>query len=92
MHNIESFHLILFSFLIAYHLFLLTIGLVIMIAADNATIVITSCILLKFSLSTSNVWLGATRVENKSRPYANISEVDSNRAGDVITPCTLITL
>ena len=43
----------------------------------------TSCALLKFSLRTSNVFDGATRVENRSSPYANTSDVDSSSAGDV---------
>ena len=47
--------------------------------------VMTSCALLKLSLSTSNVFDGATRVKNKSSPYANTSDVDSSSAGDVIT-------
>jgi hypothetical protein len=54
------------------------------IATNNPQTVKTSCTLLKFSLSTSKVPEGAIRVENMSRPYANIRDVDSRRAGDVM--------
>lgn len=64
-------------------LFALTIGLVTMIASANPETVNTSWALLKFSLSTSNVLDGATLVENRSRPYANTSDVDSSSAGAV---------
>lgn len=71
-----------------YHLsrncFLRTIGLVINIATINPQIVKASCTLLKFSLRTSKVPDGAIRVKSMSRPYANIRDVDSKRAGEVI--------
>lgn len=66
-------------------------GLVIMIATRRPETVRTSCALLKFSLRTSNVPEGATRVRNMSRPNARTSEVDSSRAGDVTIPPTLAT-
>lgn len=53
------------------------------IPAASAATVSTSCTLLKFSLSTSNVCEGATLDEKRSRPYANTNDVDSRSAGDV---------
>ena len=53
------------------------------IAEPRAAMISTSCALLKFSLRTSNVFEGATREKKKSRPYANIKEVDSRKAGAV---------
>ena len=58
-------------------------GFVIMIAIARPHTVNTSCTLLKLSLSTSNVPDGATRVKNKSSPYANTSDVLSSCEGDV---------
>jgi hypothetical protein len=43
----------------------------------------TSCALLNVSFSTSNVPEGATRVQNRSSPYAKTSDVDSSNAGAV---------
>jgi len=60
-----------------------TIGLVIIIATTKADTINTSCSLLKFSLNTSNVLAGVTLVKNRSRPYANTSDVDSSNAGAV---------
>ena len=71
--------------------FLCTIGLVIKIANNNPETVKTSWALLKFSLNTSNVFDGATRVRNMSSPYANIRDVDSRRAGAVTIRRTLAT-
>lgn len=71
-----------------YHLsrsfFLLTIGFVMKIANAKPATVNTSCALLKFSLSTSNVFDGAIRDEKRSSPYAKINEVDSSSAGLVM--------
>jgi hypothetical protein len=58
-------------------------GLVATIAIVSPQMVKASCILLKVSLNTSNVPDGATRVKNRSSPYAKTSEVDSRDAGEV---------
>jgi hypothetical protein len=50
-------------------------------ATASAEMVITSCALLKFSLRTSKVLDGATRVRNMSKPNAKTSDVDSSSAG-----------
>ena len=48
---------------------------------------ITSCALLKLSLSKSNALDGAACVKNKSKsnPYENTSDVDGSSAGYVMT-------
>jgi len=66
-------------------------GRVMRMARSNPEIVNTSWTLLKFSLSTSNVFDGAILVMNMSRPKANTRDVDSNRAGDVMIFWTLAT-
>jgi hypothetical protein len=58
-------------------------GLVTTIAVASPQMVKTSCNLLKVSLNTSNVPDGATRVKNRSSPYAKMSELDSKNAGEV---------
>ena len=58
-------------------------GLVTTIAVASPQMVKPSCILLKVSLNTSNLPDGATRVKNRSSPYAKTSEVDSRKAGEV---------
>ena len=58
-------------------------GLTTAIAPASPATVTTSCALLKLSLSTSNVPDGATRVQNRSSPCANMSAVDSSSAGEV---------
>ncbi len=65
-------------------LFRCSIGLVTRMAIARPLIVSTNCALLKFSLNTSNVCDGATRVENKSKPWAKINEVDSRSAGEAM--------
>lgn len=61
------------------------------IAASNASVVASSCTLLKSLLSTSNRPLGLTELPKRSRPYANTWLVDSRMVGvDAIprTPAT----
>lgn len=65
-------------------------GLIATIAIASPHIVKTSCTLLNVSLSTSNVPEGATRVQNKSSPYAKTSDVDSNNAG-AVSMCRIFT-
>ena len=62
-----------------------------MIATASATIVSTSCVLLKFSLRTSNVPDGDTLVRKRSKPYTKTSDVDSSKAGAVMIRFTLVT-
>lgn len=68
-----------------------TIGLVNIIATARPVMVKTNWALLKLSLKTSNVFDGATRERNMSRPKAKTNEVDSNRAGAVTMCRTLAT-
>ena len=58
-------------------------GLVIIIATSRPPTINTNWSLLKFSFNTSNVFDGATRVKNRSRPNAKTRDVDSSSAGDV---------
>jgi hypothetical protein len=78
-----------------YHLsrsrFRATIGFDTAIANPNADTVNTSCTLLKFSLRTSKVPDGAIRVRKRSKPYANTSDVDSRRAGEVMILSIFVT-
>jgi hypothetical protein len=55
-----------------------------MMPSARTEIVTISCSLLKPSLSTSNVFEGATFVKNRSNPKAKTMEVDSRRVGDVV--------
>jgi len=57
-------------------------GLVNAIATLRPKIVRISCGLLKVSERMSNVPLGETRVKNRSRPVARMSEVDSRVVGE----------
>lgn len=87
-HNELRFFSIIAISYSSYHrsrnFFFCTQGLVNAIPSASTRTVDTSCTLLKFSLNTSNVFEGATRVQNKSSPYASTRDVDSRRAGEVM--------
>lgn len=66
-----------------FNCLLCTIGFVTRIAADSPAIVSTSWILLKDSLSRSNVPDGDILVKKRSWPCAKTRDVDSSSAGEL---------